>query len=1099
MALNKELDAVVTMATLGWGPWALSPCSLVLVFCVLVCLSQPSAIKPADCDRKEHPVADTQELKKWTSEFSHPGAKDFSQLSLDLSRKQLIVGARNFLFTVSLSNASLKQATKWTPDEDTILSCKSKGKSEEECQNYIRVLLLSGRTLVTCGTNAFTPVCMTRQIDNISQVLETVNGVARCPYDPLHNSTAMISEKGELYAATVIDFSGRDPVIYRSLGNMHPLRTVQYNSKWLNEPQFVSAYDIGLFAYFFLRETAVENHCGKMVFSRVARVCQNDMGGRFLLEDTWTTFMKARLNCSRSGEIPFHYNELQSTFYLPEQDLIYGIFTTNVNSMSATAVCAFNLTAITQAFNGPFRYQENPRTAWLSAPNPIPNFQCGTLNEGGTSGNLTERNLQDAQRLFLMHDVVQPVTVNPLLAQDNVRFSKLVVDVVRGRDATYHVMYIGTEHGTILKTLATTNTDLHGCYLEELRILPDKQIGSIKSMQILHTDRSLFVGFDDRLVKIPLERCSSHPTEQRCLEARDPYCGWDPKQGRCTTSKESADMNQWTQNITQCPVRNLKQDGRFGPWEPWQPCSHNDGEGATSSCICRSRSCDEPVARCGGIDCRGPTIQVANCSRNGGWTPWSSWGHCSSSCGIGFEVRQRSCNNPSPRYGGRICVGQGQEERLCNEKKRCPLPVVWTGWGSWAQCSAECGGGIHARTRTCENGNTCPGCAMEYETCNLEACPEVRRNTPWTPWIPVNISQDGSRQEQRFRYVCRALLEDVQLLQLGKKKIETRFCPNDGSGSCQTDSLVDNLVKSSGWIVSLPKDTHWGSWENWSPCSQPCSRGFRTRRRACSVAEVRTNPSACVGSPVDYQDCNMQPCPVTGAWSCWSSWSQCSASCGGGHFQRTRSCDHPPPANGGGICIGLHTEEALCNTHTCEGWGLWSDWGDCDEKGLQHRSRYCDGNQEANLCPGNTSQTRPCQTHEVAVILPEQEVNNCGSFTLFQLIAVGIASFFAAALLSALAFAYCHHLSRPSAESAVIHPSRHNHLTYNKQDNATPKNEKYIPMEVVMLHKNNLHVNDDTSRHFPSTSNMFSTTYYPPNLSKYDFPPEASCRAYVHS
>lgn len=189
-----------------------------------------------------------------------------------------------------------------------------------------------------------------------------MNGVARCPYDPRHNSTAMVTEKGELYAATVIDFSGRDPVIYRSLGNMPPLRSAQYNSKWLNgnththtaphrlvlclwrksnphlvsfllffpEPHFVSVYEIGRFAYFFLRETAVENDCGKMVFSRVARVCKNDMGGRFLLEDTWTTFMKARLNCSRSGEIPFYYNELQSTFYLPEQDLIYGIFTTNV-------------------------------------------------------------------------------------------------------------------------------------------------------------------------------------------------------------------------------------------------------------------------------------------------------------------------------------------------------------------------------------------------------------------------------------------------------------------------------------------------------------------------------------------------------------------------------------------------------------------------------------------------------------------------------------------------------------------------------------------------------------------------------------------------
>lgn len=40
------------------------------------------------------------------------------------------------------------------------------------------------------------------------------------------------------------------------------------------------------------------------------------------------------------------------------------------------------------------------------------------------------------------------------------------------------------------------------------------------------------------------------------MEARDPYCGWDHKQKRCTTIEESSNMNQWTQNITECPVRH---------------------------------------------------------------------------------------------------------------------------------------------------------------------------------------------------------------------------------------------------------------------------------------------------------------------------------------------------------------------------------------------------------------------------------------------------------------------------------------------------------------------------------------------------------------
>lgn len=71
-----------------------------------------------------------------------------------------------------------------------------------------------------------------------------------------------------------------------------------------------------------------------------------------------------------------------------------------------------------------------------------------------------------------------------------------------------------SEYGTILKALSTTNKSLHGCYLEELRILPEGQIEPIKSLQILQSDRSLFVGLDDRLMKIPLERCSTYPTER---------------------------------------------------------------------------------------------------------------------------------------------------------------------------------------------------------------------------------------------------------------------------------------------------------------------------------------------------------------------------------------------------------------------------------------------------------------------------------------------------------------------------------------------------------------------------------------------------------
>ncbi|XP_075941213.1 uncharacterized protein sema5ba [Anarhichas minor] len=62
-----------------------------------------------ECTKKEHPKVSIQALSPWISSFSHPGVRDFSQLTLDLTRNELIVGARNYLFRLDLSNMSLIQ------------------------------------------------------------------------------------------------------------------------------------------------------------------------------------------------------------------------------------------------------------------------------------------------------------------------------------------------------------------------------------------------------------------------------------------------------------------------------------------------------------------------------------------------------------------------------------------------------------------------------------------------------------------------------------------------------------------------------------------------------------------------------------------------------------------------------------------------------------------------------------------------------------------------------------------------------------------------------------------------------------------------------
>lgn len=86
---------------------------------------------------------------------------------------------------------------------------------------------------------------------------------------------------------------------------------------------------------------------------------------------------------------------------------------------------------------------------------------------------------------------------------------------------------------------------------------------------------------------------------------------------------------------------------------------------------------------------------------------------------------------------------------------------------------------------------------QEYQSCNTLPCPDLKKTTPWTPWTPVNISDNGGHYEQRFRYTCKARIPDPSLLEVGRQRIEMRYCSSDGSTGCSTDGEC-RVGKTSG-------------------------------------------------------------------------------------------------------------------------------------------------------------------------------------------------------------------------------------------------------------------------------------------------------------
>ncbi|XP_042864842.1 semaphorin-1A-like isoform X2 [Penaeus japonicus] len=460
----------------------------------------------------------------------------------------LLIGARNIVYNISIHSLeeNYSQRIVWYSTDKDSTVCFNKGKSVADCQNYIRVLAKEGDgQFLVCGTNAYKPLCRhyAQQVDGSFNFTET-NGAGQCPYDPRHNSTYVYVD-GELYSGTVADFQGTIPLIFRQ-----PLKTDHNDYKQLNAPDFVHSFDYGDFVFFFFRETAVEYmNCGKRVYSRVARVCKGDRGGGpQRLKNSWTSFLKSRLNCSVPGGYPFYFDEIQSTTDIitgiyggESHEIIYAVFTTPPNSIPGSAVCAFSMRAILDTFEGSFKEQQTLNSNWLPVhPSKVPEPRPGSCVPD--SQTLRELNVNFAKDHSLMDEAVPGFFGRPLLikASFEYRFNKIVVDPqVNFQDGkTVDVLFIATDGGIIFKAINAQSSagveSIDPVIIEEIRVF-DRPV-PIVNMQLAKQaggEGKLIIITDDEVKSIDLHRCHRATTCSSCVGLQDPYCGWFVGQGRC--------------------------------------------------------------------------------------------------------------------------------------------------------------------------------------------------------------------------------------------------------------------------------------------------------------------------------------------------------------------------------------------------------------------------------------------------------------------------------------------------------------------------------------------------------------------------------------
>ncbi|CAJ1063039.1 sema domain%2C transmembrane domain (TM), and cytoplasmic domain, (semaphorin) 6E isoform X3 [Xyrichtys novacula] len=491
---------------------------------------------------------------------------DTVRLGLDFQRMlrinhMLYIAARDHVFAVNLASSSeqIIPQQKLTWKTKDVEKCTVRGKNSDECYNYIKVLVpRNDETLFACGTNAFNPTCRNYKMSTLEQEGEEVVGQARCPFESRQSNVGLFAG-GDFYSATMTDFLASDAVIYRSLGESSPvLRTVKYDSKWLREPHFLHAIEYGNYVYFFFSEIAVEyTTLGKVVFSRVARVCKNDNGGSpRVLERYWTSFLKARLNCSVPGDSFFYFDVLQSltnVLQINHRPAVLGVFTTQANSITGSAVCAFYMDDIEKAFSGKFKEQKNSESAWTpvpeeQVPKPRPGCCAGEGSAGAFKSSTTfpDDTLTFIKSYPLMDESVPSVNDRPYFTRTTSRFklTQIAVDTSAGPYKNYTVIFLGSDNGHVLKILASTegaNASFNTQILEDIDVYNPNKCnvrGEDRRVLGLELDRdhhALFVAFSSCVIRVPLSRCSDYSScKKSCLSSRDPYCIWI-KSGTCAT------------------------------------------------------------------------------------------------------------------------------------------------------------------------------------------------------------------------------------------------------------------------------------------------------------------------------------------------------------------------------------------------------------------------------------------------------------------------------------------------------------------------------------------------------------------------------------